>query len=67
MGLPGHRRTSSDKRRRAAHFALKPAEKGTCAKCKKPVRPHYACANCGAYGTKTVKTKATAVKKTAKK
>jgi len=22
MGLPGHRRTSSDKRRRAAHFAL---------------------------------------------
>ncbi|MFA4954066.1 MAG: 50S ribosomal protein L32 [Patescibacteria group bacterium] len=25
MGLPGHRRTSSDKRRRAAHFALKAA------------------------------------------
>ena len=25
MGLPGHRRTSSDKRRRASHFALKPA------------------------------------------
>jgi len=25
MGLPGHRRTSSDKRRRAAHFALKNA------------------------------------------
>lgn len=24
MGLPGHRRTSSDKRRRASHFALKP-------------------------------------------
>lgn len=24
MSLPGHRRTSSDKRRRAAHFALKP-------------------------------------------
>ncbi|MFA6429927.1 MAG: 50S ribosomal protein L32 [Patescibacteria group bacterium] len=24
MGLPGHRRTSSDKRRRAAHFALSP-------------------------------------------
>lgn len=23
MGLPGHRRTSSDKRRRASHFALK--------------------------------------------
>ncbi|MBI4139295.1 50S ribosomal protein L32 [Candidatus Uhrbacteria bacterium] len=25
MGLPGHRRTSSHKRRRASHFALKPA------------------------------------------
>ncbi len=25
MGLPGHRRTSSDKRRRASHFALKPS------------------------------------------
>ncbi|MEK7116516.1 MAG: 50S ribosomal protein L32 [Patescibacteria group bacterium] len=24
MGLPGHRRTSSDKRRRASHFALRP-------------------------------------------
>lgn len=29
MGLPGHRRTSSDKRRRAAHFALKPATLAT--------------------------------------
>ncbi len=26
MGLPGHRRTSSDKRRRASHFALKPPQ-----------------------------------------
>lgn len=25
MGLPGHRRTSSHKRRRASHFALKAA------------------------------------------
>ncbi|MBP9747443.1 50S ribosomal protein L32 [Patescibacteria group bacterium] len=25
MALPGHRRTSSHKRRRASHFALKPA------------------------------------------
>jgi len=25
MGLPGHRRTSSDKRRRASHFALTPS------------------------------------------
>jgi ribosomal protein L32 len=25
MGLPGHRRTSSHKRRRASHFALQPS------------------------------------------
>lgn len=29
MGLPGHRRTSSDKRRRAAHFALVPVTLST--------------------------------------
>lgn len=49
MALPGHRRTSSDKRRRSAHFALKKANLGVCAKCQKPVRPHHACANCGHY------------------
>ncbi|MBU0646068.1 50S ribosomal protein L32 [Patescibacteria group bacterium] len=57
MGLPGHRRTSSDKRRRSAHFALKKAVLGVCAKCQKPVRPHHACANCGEYrGRQTVDT-----------
>lgn len=29
MGLPGHRRTSSHKRRRASHFALKKAPLST--------------------------------------
>ena len=29
MGLPGHRRTSSHKRRRASHFALKPTTVAT--------------------------------------
>ena len=32
MGLPGHRRTSSHKRRRAAHFALEAATIGKDAK-----------------------------------
>lgn len=49
MGLPGHRRTSSDKRRRASHFALKPSSLTVCSHCKKPVVPHRVCANCGYY------------------
>lgn len=57
MALPGHRRTSSDKRRRSAHFALKKAVLGVCTKCQKPVRPHHACANCGDYrGRQTLDT-----------
>ncbi|MFA5061551.1 MAG: 50S ribosomal protein L32 [Patescibacteria group bacterium] len=49
MGLPGHRRTSSHKNRRAAHFALKIANATVCPKCKHPVMPHHACAFCGTY------------------
>jgi len=54
MGLPGHRRTSSHKRRRAAHFALKTTASNLCPKCKKPVRPHRMCAFCGTYKGKQV-------------
>ncbi|MBU1038885.1 50S ribosomal protein L32 [Patescibacteria group bacterium] len=49
MGLPGHRRTSSHKRRRASHFALKPAHLTKCTNCQQPVVTHQACANCGYY------------------
>lgn len=49
MGLPGHRRTSSHKRRRSAHFALKTVVLTKCTQCKKPVMPHRACAFCGNY------------------
>lgn len=54
MGLPGHRRTSSHKRRRAAHFALKKAVLTTCPKCKEPSQPHVACSNCGTYAGRQV-------------
>lgn len=58
MGLPGHRRTSSDKRRRAAHFALKPTRFTVCSHCKLPVLPHRVCANCGYYrGRQVIKLK----------
>ena len=65
MGLPGHRRTSSHKRRRAAHFALETTAFNACPKCKKPLRPHRACAFCGYYKGRSVvsvakKTRATA-------
>lgn len=56
MGLPGHRRTSSDKRKRAAHFALTAVSVNACPKCGKAVRPHRACAFCGTYkGRQVVK------------
>lgn len=54
MGLPGHRRTSGDKRRRSAHFGLKDGAINTCTKCAKPVRPHQACKSCGTYKGKEV-------------
>lgn len=58
MGLPGHRRTSSHKRRRAAHFALKAVSVSVCSNCKVPVLPHRVCAACGWYKGRLVDTKA---------
>ena len=49
MGLPGHRRTSGDKRRRLTHIALTEQTMGKCPKCQKPILPHRACAFCGTY------------------
>ena len=54
MGLPGHRRTSSHKRRRASHFALKKTNLSACSKCGKAVLPHNVCEFCGTYGKKEV-------------
>ena len=42
MGLPGHRRTSSDKRRRAAHFALAATTVSVDKKTGLTHRPHRA-------------------------
>jgi len=52
MGLPGHRRTSSHKKRRASHFALKKINLCFCSKCGKAVLPHNVCGFCGTYGEK---------------
>ena len=67
MGLPGHRRTSSDKRKRAAHFAIKAEGVSTCPKCQKPVKAHRACAICGTYKGKQVVDVARRTRRTDKK
>ena len=66
MGLPGHRRTSSHKRRRASHFALKKLNLASCPKCKEPVLPHKVCANCGTYAGRKVLNLKSPLAKTAK-
>jgi len=60
MGLPGHRRTHSDKHRRASHFALKPITLQACGSCGSSTLPHHVCPSCGAY-------KETSTKKETKK
>lgn len=65
MGLPGHRRTSSHKRRRASHFALSASNLNKCGHCGKAVRAHHACDFCGYYkGREVIKKK---IKKTKNK
>ncbi len=54
MGLPGHRRTSSHKRRRASHFALAKSAAAECPKCRAAVLPHRACKSCGFYRGRTI-------------
>jgi len=49
MGLPGHRRTSSDKRRRAAHFALKHVMLTTDKKSGLTHLPHRAAPGASEY------------------
>ncbi|MDP3244648.1 MAG: 50S ribosomal protein L32 [bacterium] len=63
MGLPGHRRTSSHKRRRAAHFALSASTLAKCGHCGKAIKPHHACDFCGYYKGREVIKKEIKLKK----
>jgi len=63
MGLPGHRRTSSHKHRRASHFALKALNFSQCSHCGKPVLPHHVCDFCGYYRGREVVKKEIKLKK----
>lgn len=55
--------TSSARKKRRSHLALKPVTLNACPKCGKSVKPHMACAFCGTYRSRQV-TKAKVVKKT---
>lgn len=54
MALPGHRHTSSKKRRRRSHLALKKRTIFVCSNCKNPVLGHQICHNCGFYNGRQV-------------
>jgi len=65
MGLQSQKRTKSSKKRRASHFALDKVNLTKCSHCHKPVKPHFACSNCGYYkGKEIVKQKSKLDKKT---
>ncbi|MCX6744272.1 MAG: 50S ribosomal protein L32 [Candidatus Parcubacteria bacterium] len=49
MSVPAKKRPVGEKRRRAAHFALKKIKYASCPKCKKPKLPHAVCLFCGTY------------------
>jgi large subunit ribosomal protein L32 len=68
MPVPAKRRPSSETRRRRSHHALKKIVLITCPKCKKSIKPHTVCKNCGYYkGVEVVKIKSALDKKKAKK
>lgn len=54
MGLPAKRRTTTSKKQRASHFALKKVALTTCEKCSAKTTPHMACKKCGTYKGKTI-------------
>ncbi|MFH1405000.1 MAG: 50S ribosomal protein L32 [Patescibacteria group bacterium] len=67
MPHQGHRRTSTSKKTRAAHFAIKKTVLTSCQKCKEPVKPHHACGNCGSYKGEQVVDKTRSTRRLMKK
>ncbi|PIR47695.1 50S ribosomal protein L32 [Candidatus Uhrbacteria bacterium CG10_big_fil_rev_8_21_14_0_10_50_16] len=55
MSVPAHRKSSSRTKRGRSHAALTPLNLGACPACKAVVKPHHACAKCGAYAGRSVK------------
>lgn len=53
MSTPTQKHTRSRKNIRRGAKKMIRTDLGVCPKCKKPVRPHTACAFCGDYKGKT--------------
>ena len=51
-GVPVKHHSKGKVGRRRSHLAMKKTNMAACAKCKGPVMPHRACAQCGAYKKK---------------
>ena len=49
MANPKQKRSKSNTRIRRRTWKLGTLTLSSCPQCKKPRRPHYACANCGYY------------------
>lgn len=49
MAVPKQRKTKSRRNQRRMHLYIKQATLTVCPRCKKPVRPHTVCLNCGYY------------------
>lgn len=54
MSVPKKRRTSSSRKRRASHFALKAKSLVKCEKCNELNLPHHACKKCGNYKGRSI-------------
>jgi large subunit ribosomal protein L32 len=54
MAVPKQRHTKSKRNRRRMHLFIKPTALSVCVKCKKAVRPHTICLNCGSYKGKQI-------------
>ncbi len=49
MANPKQKRSKSNTRSRRSTWKLRKVTISACPQCKRPRRPHYACANCGYY------------------
>ena len=49
MAVPKHRGTKSKQNQRRMHLFLQAPVLGFCPKCKKPIKSHTVCSNCGFY------------------
>ncbi|EKD33541.1 MAG: hypothetical protein ACD_76C00006G0005 [uncultured bacterium] len=68
MTVPPKRSPRSRIRRRRSHHRLSAIEVAVCQKCKEPIQPHRACANCGEYkGRKVLRVEAAVEKALRKK